>query len=311
MKPVPFDYYVVYSSLWGHRKHLKLKRLLNITDLQAYAIIISVFRAAAIRETDGDFSQYSAEDLSAVCCWDTPADITLQALIDCNILTEDKVLYSWEERQPIFRARERIKKARERNCTEQNGTVPNCTVQNGTEIHRTAKSKSKSKSESESNSERKSESKEREKENIGGVFSKTSIETSDKQSLDKDSANIVQSLSSEDIFDWQEYYSILRTELTKRKEAIISPGSIYAGKIIEYGKQIGMAKMKAIIPKYFEFLDSKQIAHDWGNANGFVMQIPHLVKGLDAKPVEPAFNVAAAFDKIEYYKQQLKAGVVL
>lgn len=237
MKPVPFDYYVVYSSLWGHRKHLKLKRLLNITDLQAYAIIVSIFRAAAIRETDGDFSQYSAEDLSAVCCWDTPAEETLKALIDCNILTEDKILYSWEERQPIFRARERIKKARERNSNEQNGTVPNCTVQNGTEIHRTAKSKSKSKSES----ERKSESKEREKER---EILKENFENSDLQWTPAKDSEIA-----------MEFCTAIASKTGAVRKSYPKPDTLDRQKLTLICEAFGFDYMRQKIPEFLTALD--------------------------------------------------------
>lgn len=133
----PLEYFAVYGSLWGHRKHLKLSRILKISKLQAYAVIVSVFRAAAEREPDGDFSKYDPDDLADICGWDTEPAPTMESLIKSEILSKDKQLVKWTERQPIFKARERIaefRKNRDKSKGEQKQTEINCTVQNGTEI---------------------------------------------------------------------------------------------------------------------------------------------------------------------------------
>ena len=81
-------------------------------------------------------------------------------------------------------------------------------------------------------------------------------------------------------FLWSEYYSVLKTEITKRKETWTTPSNSTTKTIIEIGQQVGMKKMLDIIPLYFNFLIEKKLAFQWNNANGFVLQLPQLLKSI-------------------------------
>jgi len=81
-------------------------------------------------------------------------------------------------------------------------------------------------------------------------------------------------------FLWSEYYAVLKTEITKRKETWTTPSNSTTKTIIEIGQQVGMKKMLDIIPLYFNFLIEKKLAFQWNNANGFVLQLPQLLKSI-------------------------------
>lgn len=101
-------YVRVQSSFWTNRKTLRLRVILGN---DAFWIPPRLWSYAAENQPDGDFEDYSAEELAMLLGYNGNAQAMLEALQQAGFL-DGKVIHAWEEHNDYHRVySERAKKA--------------------------------------------------------------------------------------------------------------------------------------------------------------------------------------------------------
>lgn len=86
-------YIRVQLSFWKHRKTLRLRALIGDA---AYLVPLRLWSYAAENQPDGNFSDYSAEELAMLVAYQGDAQAMLQALQQAGWL-DDMRIHDWEE----------------------------------------------------------------------------------------------------------------------------------------------------------------------------------------------------------------------
>jgi uncharacterized phage protein (TIGR02220 family) len=88
-------YVRVYNTFWGGRKTARLKARIGEA---AYWVPIRLWNIAAEHQPDGNFSDYTAEELAALLSYNGNAFEMLQALLQAGFMDENPLrIHDWEE----------------------------------------------------------------------------------------------------------------------------------------------------------------------------------------------------------------------
>lgn len=82
------------AAFWTHRKTIRLRAIIGDSALW---IPPRLWSYASQNQPDGDFSNYSAEELAMLLAYAGDSKAMLQALLQAGFLDQDMKLHGWEE----------------------------------------------------------------------------------------------------------------------------------------------------------------------------------------------------------------------
>lgn len=122
----------VFTNFYAHRKTLRLRSCIGD---DAFWIPPRLWAYAADNQPDGDFSDYSAEELAYVLGYTKDAPSMLQALLKAGFLDEDRKIHDWavyngyhelyaERAKKAANARWEKERTKEKSRTDRRGEEP-------------------------------------------------------------------------------------------------------------------------------------------------------------------------------------------
>jgi hypothetical protein len=91
---VSYLYIRLFGNYWSHRKTVRLKSILGNDALW---IMPRIWSYASESEPEGDFSEYTAEDISTIIGYSGDAKAMLQALHDVGFMDTQNRIHDWNE----------------------------------------------------------------------------------------------------------------------------------------------------------------------------------------------------------------------
>lgn len=90
----------LHQSLMNHKKIIRLKNLLKIEAPHAMGLVCNLWLWAVDNASDGDLSEFSAEELSEVCGYKKDPIVFLKAMVDAGFIDKKgkrKQIHDWSE----------------------------------------------------------------------------------------------------------------------------------------------------------------------------------------------------------------------
>ncbi len=90
----------LHQSLMNHKKIIRLKNLLKIEAPHAMGLVCNLWLWAVDNASDGDLSEFSAEELSEVCGYKKDPQVFLKAMVDAGFIDKKgkrKQIHDWSE----------------------------------------------------------------------------------------------------------------------------------------------------------------------------------------------------------------------
>ncbi len=87
----------LHQTLPKNKKTIKFKRELGIKTPQAVGHLCMLWLWALDNTTDGDISEFTADDIAEVCEWPKDSEKFFAALINSGLVDEDLRIHDWEE----------------------------------------------------------------------------------------------------------------------------------------------------------------------------------------------------------------------
>lgn len=119
----------LHQTLPKNKKTIKFKRELGIKTPQAVGHLCMLWLWALDNTTDGDISEFTADDIAEVCEWPKDSEKFFAALINSGLVDKDLRIHDWEEYFGRLMAKREVNreqaKARQKRYRERLKTAKN------------------------------------------------------------------------------------------------------------------------------------------------------------------------------------------
>ncbi len=119
----------LHQTLPKNKKTIKLKRELGIKTPQAVGHLCMLWLWALDNTTDGDISEFTADDIAEVCEWKKDSEKFYAALINAGLIDGDLRIHDWDEYFGRLMAKREVNreqaKARQKRYRERLKTAKN------------------------------------------------------------------------------------------------------------------------------------------------------------------------------------------